>query len=57
MIIFRSCPRCEGDLYVERGLDDTELVCLQCGRRSPVAAVSPYAVRVDARDFQASAAR
>ena len=28
---FRSCPRCNGDIYVERDNDETYERCLQCG--------------------------
>ncbi len=31
MVRLRSCPRCEGDMFQEEFLGDTELVCLQCG--------------------------
>jgi hypothetical protein len=38
MIVFRGCVKCQGDLYVEQGLGDADLVCLQCGyRRSATA--------------------
>ncbi len=30
----RACPRCGGDLFPERDMDEWELVCLQCGRRA-----------------------
>jgi hypothetical protein len=33
MMVFRGCPKCEGDLYIERALPDDEVVCLQCGYR------------------------
>ena len=28
---FRSCPKCSGDIYVERDNDETYERCLQCG--------------------------
>jgi DNA-directed RNA polymerase subunit M/transcription elongation factor TFIIS len=28
---FRSCPRCSGDVYVEKDNDETYEKCLQCG--------------------------
>jgi transcription initiation factor TFIIIB Brf1 subunit/transcription initiation factor TFIIB len=44
----KSCPRCGGDLYIEYQVDETNVVCLQCGHiltraqedqlRQPVAA-------------------
>lgn len=36
MIQLKSCPRCRGDMLVEELLDDPELLCLQCGYRSPL---------------------
>jgi len=33
------CPRCAGMMYVERLLgDEADLVCIQCGYRSPLVA-------------------
>lgn len=31
MYWFKSCPRCRGDLHVERDIYSTEIVCMQCG--------------------------
>ena len=31
MIVFKGCARCAGDLFVEKDLGNTDLVCLQCG--------------------------
>lgn len=36
MIVFKGCAKCEGDLYLERELGDTDLVCLQCGYRRTI---------------------
>jgi hypothetical protein len=36
MVIFRGCPKCEGDLYVERDIGSSDLVCLQCGFRRTI---------------------
>lgn len=33
MLVKNSCVRCEGDLYLENGLDGAEFVCIQCGHR------------------------
>ncbi len=33
MLVKNGCVRCEGDLYLENGLDGTEFVCIQCGHR------------------------
>jgi hypothetical protein len=32
--MLKQCPKCGGDLYLERGLRDdrNELCCLQCGK-------------------------
>ena len=27
----KACPRCRGDLYVERLVDGEQITCLQCG--------------------------
>ena len=34
MIQTRSCPRCQGDMYLEELLGEAEMVCLQCGHRA-----------------------
>jgi len=39
-MIFKACVRCRGDLYREDDLGYVELVCLQCGFRSPAEPVS-----------------
>ena len=31
MILFKSCPRCGGDRYVERDLFGSYVTCLACG--------------------------
>lgn len=28
---FRLCPRCDGDIYIERDFDEVSEHCLQCG--------------------------
>jgi DNA-directed RNA polymerase subunit M/transcription elongation factor TFIIS len=33
-IRFKSCPRCGGDLLLDRAYDEFEEVCLQCGYRN-----------------------
>ena len=35
MVVFKSCPRCRGDLVLEAFPGDTEYACLQCGYRMP----------------------
>jgi DNA-directed RNA polymerase subunit M/transcription elongation factor TFIIS len=37
MINLKACSRCGGDLIPEELLDDIDLVCLQCGHRTPAA--------------------
>jgi DNA-directed RNA polymerase subunit M/transcription elongation factor TFIIS len=37
MIVFRGCGKCQGDMFVERNLDEADLVCLQCGYRRTIA--------------------
>jgi hypothetical protein len=32
-MLIKNCPRCRGDMYLEKDLDGIELVCLQCGKR------------------------
>jgi len=36
MILLKACPRCRGDLVIERLPGETEFVCLQCGYRTEV---------------------
>jgi DNA-directed RNA polymerase subunit M/transcription elongation factor TFIIS len=31
MMILKGCPRCKGDLYIDRDLDGTYISCMQCG--------------------------
>ena len=33
---FKGCTRCQGDLYGEEDVSQTDLVCLQCGFRLPL---------------------
>jgi hypothetical protein len=33
-MLFKSCPRCEGDMLLEELPGEAELVCLQCGHRA-----------------------
>jgi len=36
-MVFKACPRCNGDLYIEDDVGSRELVCLQCGSRQAYA--------------------
>ena len=29
----KACPRCKGDLLLDRAMEDAEEVCIQCGFR------------------------
>jgi len=31
MMWLKACPRCKGDLFMERNVGDSYMVCLQCG--------------------------
>lgn len=35
MLSLKACPRCRGDMMLEQYLGDSELVCIQCGKRLP----------------------
>lgn len=35
-MIRKACPRCAGDIYMERGIGYTDAVCIQCGWRREV---------------------
>ena len=43
MMLRKACPRCRGDLFLDRNDGPTVLNCLQCGR-----SFAPPAVLVDA---------
>ena len=34
MFLLKACPRCTGDLYMDRDDEEPELNCMQCGFRS-----------------------
>lgn len=36
MLKLKSCARCGGDVFVEHDIDGLWLVCLQCGRATPL---------------------
>lgn len=31
MLFFKACPKCHGDMYVDRDVYGTFIECLQCG--------------------------
>lgn len=37
-MLYKECPRCDGDVYLEESIDGREVVCLQCGLRRDVSA-------------------
>ena len=43
MFYFRSCPKCQGDMYLERDAYGSYRKCLQCGRM--IELESPKAAR------------
>jgi hypothetical protein len=43
----KGCPRCKGDLLVERAGDKWDEYCLQCGYRRDLKVVSPRAPVAD----------
>jgi hypothetical protein len=46
MMLFKSCPRCHGDLALEELPGEAEFVCIQCGfREAAVARTKPVASR------------
>jgi hypothetical protein len=42
----KACSRCGGDLIPEELLGDIDLVCLQCGHRTPAPAAPVNAYRI-----------
>ena len=43
----KGCPRCKGDLLVERAGDKWDEYCLQCGYRRDLKVVSPHTPLAD----------
>ena len=44
----KGCPRCKGDLLVERSGDKWDEYCLQCGYRRDLKVVAPQSPVADA---------
>ena len=44
---FKGCTRCQGDLYREEDVGQTDLVCLQCGFRLAADPVPAISARID----------
>lgn len=49
MIQLKACKRCGGDMLVEEYLGDQDLVCIQCGHRSPASFSERAPARAGAR--------
>lgn len=52
MLLLKQCPKCSGDLFVERDLYGNALRCLQCGKtlnKTEVVALMGRAPAVAAR--------
>jgi ribosomal protein L37AE/L43A len=41
MMMRKACPRCRGDLFLDRNEGPATLTCLQCGRSFAPAALAP----------------
>jgi len=39
---FKSCPRCGGDIFIDRGLDGWYEQCLQCSYRSELKSLTEF---------------
>jgi len=37
--VYKACPRCRGDLQLDRSADPPEYVCVQCGRSVSIRAL------------------
>jgi transcription initiation factor TFIIIB Brf1 subunit/transcription initiation factor TFIIB len=37
--VYKACPRCHGDLQLDRSVDPPEYVCVQCGRSISIRAL------------------
>jgi hypothetical protein len=51
---FKSCPKCEGDLYLRHEIDGKDIVCFQCGY---IEHTPPQRVRVTVRQQRQLAKR
>ncbi len=45
MFYFKGCPKCKGDVYVEKDSFGTYRKCLQCGRMQEIELRRPAATR------------
>jgi transcription elongation factor Elf1 len=51
MMMRKGCPRCHGDLFLDRNEGPATLTCLQCGRSfAPVTASASNRIAVAAGD-------
>lgn len=55
MIVFRGCGKCQGDMLVERNIEDADLVCLQCGYRRAINMAQLVRERPESRTLEHAA--
>ncbi len=41
MWIYKSCPKCHGDIFIEKEVDTSYVKCLQCGYEKELTRYSP----------------
>ena len=51
--VLKSCPRCGGDLFMDRDTDGWFEECLQCGHRKEIRELKNQLVPVRVRQFPA----
>lgn len=42
MFGYKLCPKCDGDLFADRDLDEWIIICLQCGHRTYIGQMASY---------------
>ncbi|MCH7552833.1 MAG: hypothetical protein IIC82_02395 [Chloroflexi bacterium] len=47
MLFLKSCPRCQGDMYLEKDSYGSFHQCLQCGNTKDLDAPSPLLAKVE----------
>jgi len=45
MWIYKSCPRCRGDIFVDADITRTYIKCLQCGYEREIVKINPVTNR------------
>lgn len=48
MMILKGCPRCKGDVYLQKDIEGSYLSCMQCGYMKDVGEEDP-SIRVRVR--------